>query len=290
MFFDELNSELSIPDFVSIEEKLDCNNCYNRSSCRKHYIGSRYDCRKFIKKLSIVKLLLEIILFSTVTVLSLIFFSNIWTTILRILFTFTFLLTSDILSDKLIEFLCLRSERIRREKYDLKVQKLKKENEDIKRAKAGITEEVQKFLDFSVYLFSELDSTFISIKDKINMEEKEGERVIVKFQATLKELEILNSKLSENTFESSYISTLYEIHLPKLLEYSKKFLSFLNSDILTQKQTIEFAKLLEVFRVKISNHTEYLENKIEDDFIVKMKALNQDVIPNFDGSEDNKDE
>lgn len=286
-----LTSELQIPDFESVEDRINCRQCHV-SYCRRRYnkIKSRYDCKKFTIIISIVKLILEILFFSTITVFSLIYFNGFWLTICRIFFAFIFLLTSDLLTDKLIKWLCVTSEERRKREYDIKVQKLKEENEAIKRAKAGITEEIQEFLDYSKSLLNELRKTFETIQDKLNLDQKEEKRVFDKFQETLRELEILNTKLSENNFESSYITTLYEIHLPKLLEYSKQFLTYLNSNALTLKQIVEFSKLLEVFRVKISNHTEYLQNKIEDDFIIKMKALNEDVIPDFDGNEVKKDE
>lgn len=280
------HTELKIPDFVTVESRLKCSNCQH--CCGR--LTSKYDCRKFLTVISTIKIIFEILLFSAITVFSCIYFSNFWRTILTIAFTFTFLLTSDILSDKLINFLCVNSEKNRRKKYDMKVQKLKEENEAIRRARAGVTEEVKKFLDYSNSLFNELTATFDSIKSDLNMDSKEEKRVVTKFQDTLKELEILNSKLLDNNFESTYLSTLYEIHLPKLLEYSNQFLLYLKSNILTSKQIVEFSNLLEVFRVKISTHTEHFQKKVEDDFIIKMKALNDDVLPDFNGSEVKNDE
>ena len=52
----------------------------------------------------------------------------------------------------------------------------------------------------------------------------------------------------------------------KLLEYSKCFLEHFNSNILTSNEVSEFSNLLEVFRVKIANHAEYLKNKVEYDY------------------------
>ena len=72
-----------------------------------------------------------------------------------------------------------------------------------------------------------------------------------------------------------------------MLDYSKTFFEHYHANILTSKEISEFSNLLEVFRVKIANHAEYLKNKVEDDFLIKMKALNEDVIPDFDGSEAN---
>lgn len=285
-------SELEIPNFLPIEDKLKCKTCFNenceysvgRFLCSGHP-NSKYDCEKFLRIISISKMIFEIILFSLVTVFSFINFKGFWLTLLTIVLTFIFLLASDILSDKLIKYICIRSEEQRKHNYSIKVEKLKEENEAIKRVKDGITEEIKEFLDTSKFLSNELHATFESIKDKLNIDLKIEKRVVDKFQEVLKELEILNGKLSKHNFESTYISTLYELHLPKLLEYSKQFLSYRNSNTLTQKQIAEFSNLLEVFKVKISDHTKYLQNRIEDDFVIKMKALNEDVMPDFDGSE-----
>lgn len=279
-----LTTKFKIPEYESVESRLKCYNC--TFSCdRNCHIDSRYNCEKFVRRISIVKLIIEIIIFNAITVFSLINFNGFWPAILKVTFTFILLLASDFLTDKMIKNICISSEKLRKAKYDAKVQKLKENNEAIKRAKAGITEEIQEFLDNSKSLYNELHRTFESINKILNMEAKDSKRVINKFKEVLNELDILNGKLSDNNFESTYITTLYEIHLPKLLEYSNQFVTYLNSNTLTQKQITEFANLLEVFRVKISKHAEYLQNKIEDDFIIKMRALNEDVIPDFDGSE-----
>lgn len=282
-------TEFQIPDFITLEDKFNCKDCPLKEKCNST-LNSRYDCYKFLRTVSTIKLILEVSVFITFTILSLINFNGFWLTLLYIFIVFSILLISDIITDKMLENICISSEQLRKVEYENTVQKIKEENESIRRINEGITQEVQDFFDQSKKLFLELSKSFDSIKNMLNAESTDEQRVITKFQETLKELEILNSKLSKDNFKSSYITTLYELHLPKLLEYSKQFISNLNSKMLTQKQIVEFGNLLEVFKVKISNHSEYLKNKIEDDFIIKMKALNEDVIPDFDGSEENKNE
>ena len=297
---DSLGSvELQIPEFEHLSTRLGCKCCsydcehgrLSRSSAKySRKLLYRSDCKRTLKRISTVKWLYEILVFCLVTVLNLINFSKLWLTLLILFLTFIFLLLFDLCTDHIIHSIFIYYEKRKREKYDIKVKQLQEENEALQRAKAGITKEVQEFLDSSKVLHQKLSLLFENIQSNLVPTEKNKQRVIVKFQEVLKELEILNGKLSKDNFESSYITTLYEIHLPKLLEYSLLFSEHLTSGTLTSKQIVEFSNLLEVFKLKISKHTEYLQQKIEDDFLIKMKALNEDVIPDFDGSEEQNNE
>ena len=242
------------------------------------------------KKVSITKLVIEILIFIAVTISNLIFFNGFWMTILKISLTFISLGLLDFISDLLIKYICVNSEKKRKEIYDIKIQKINEENEAIRKANLGITAETEKFFDNSILLFNEFKYVFDSFKPNLNLESKNEKRVIDKFEEFLKELEELNGKLSKDNIDSTYITTLYDVHLPKLLEYSKRFSASIISGILTQKQIIEFSNLIEVFRTKIDNHAEYLQNKEEDDFLIKMQALNEDIIPEYDGSEEENHE
>lgn len=288
-------TEFQIPEFKKLCSKLKCEQCTYycvnglkvRNGEEPSYLPSKYYCEKFLKRISILITIIEIALFILSASFAWVHFGGFWITVLKLVITFGGLLIFDFFSDRLIELICNSSEKKRKNKYDIKVQNLKKENEAIQKANAGITQEMQEFLDNSKSLFNGLNHIADSIKDYVYIYD---EKVSIKFEAVLKELKFLNEKLYKDTFESSYISTLYEIHLPKLLEYSTEFLNYLNSNTLTEKQIVEFIKLLEVFRVKISSHTKYIQNKVEDNFIIKMTALNQDVIPDYDGNEEQNDE
>lgn len=297
---DSLGSlELQIPEFEHLSTRLGCIYCsypceharLSRSSAKySRNLLYRFDCERTLKRISIVKLLYEILVFCLVTILNLINFSKLWISLLIVFFTFIFLLLFDLCTEHIIHSFFIYYEKRKRKKYDIKVKQLQEKNETLLRAKAGITKEVQEFLDSSKVLYQKLSLLFENIQSELVSTEKNEQRVILKMQQVLKELEILNGKLSKDNFESSYITTLYEIHLPKLLEYSLLFSEHLSSGTLTSKQIVEFSNLLEVFKVKISKHTEYLQQKIEDDFLIKMKALNEDVLPNFDGSEEQNNE
>ena len=188
-------SEFETPDFISIRDKLKCEDCYNRKCwCSpKHYRhpdipDSRYDCEKFLKKISIIKIILEILLFALVIIFTFTNFKGFWLTTIGIALTFTILLVTDILTDKLISYICISLEERRKHKYSLKVEKLKKENESIKMVKDGITEEMKNFLDNSKYLFDELNKTFESTKDKLNMESKMKKEFLINFKVCLQNL------------------------------------------------------------------------------------------------------
>ena len=288
-------NELPIPEYVSLNEKLKCESCSNTdcSYCGKSFntcdpvLDSIYSCDRIMGIISMAQGSLESICFAALSVFFFLNFVGFWPTMLKLVLTFIGLSIFDICFEFLIKFILNKSEQIRKNKFHTKVKQIEEENKAIRKANLGITEEADAFFNNSIILYNELNSIFDNISSKLDLESKIEKRVIEKFKEVLNELKTLNSKLSMDNIENSYITTLYEVHLPKLLEYSKRFLEHFNSTILTSHEISEFSNLLEVFRVKIANHAEYLKNKVEDDFLIKMKALNEDVIPDFDGSEAN---
>ena len=289
-----------IPEFTPITEILNCENCSGKKECKSYknmkdylcsensiedFISSKYDCENFLWLVFWIKILVEIASFITCIALSMVHFHTFWKTSIAIFSIFIVILFLDWMTDKIIYKICKMSEEKRKNEYNQKVKTLQGQNEAIQRANAGITEEVDRFLKYSDNMLNELIMIYNSVKDLQNLQSKEGERVLKKLEGVNSELAILNKKLSTGNIESSYISTLYKVHLPKLLEYSRQFEELLNNGTATVNQIVKFSDLLEVFRIKIANHTQYLKDKAEDDFIIKITALNEDVMPEFDGSE-----
>lgn len=289
-----------IPEFTPITKILDCKNCSCRSQCGSYtmfkkslceedriedFVNSKYDCEKFLNLVFWIKILVEAVSFIASIALSILHFHTFWKTSIAIVSIFVVILFLDWMTDIVIYKICKKSEQNRKNEYNQKVKTLQEQNEAIQKANAGITEEVDKFLKYSDKLLNELIMVYNSVKDSQNLQSKEGERVLKKLEGVNSELAILNKKLSTGNIESSYISTLYKVHLPKLLEYSKQFEELLGFGSVTVNQVVKFSDLLEVFRIKIANHTQYLQDKAEDDFIIKITALNEDVMPEFDGSE-----
>lgn len=286
-------NELPIPEYVSLNHKLNCKSCsYSACNCSgKSFntcdpiLDSLYSCIKIFNFTSVMKMILEGFCFIAFSIFFIANFTGLWPTIFKIVVTFITLCLFDVGSEFLIKFIFDKTEQIRKKKFDAKVIQIQEENEAIRKANLGITKETEKLFDNSVTLYNELNFIFENISSKLDENSKTEKRVINKFKVVLDELKTLNSKLSIDNVENIYITTLYDIHLPKLLDYSKTFFEHSHANILTSKEISEFSNLLEVFRVKISNHAEYLKAKVEDDFLIKLKALNEDVIPDFDGSE-----
>jgi len=278
---------LEIPEFTPLTQVLKCENCPKNSECKYYTVYTKYNCMQFLQKISRIFLPIEIIGFGAVFAFSLLHFQTFWKSALLLFFTFIFFVIFEILSDKVIYKICNISEQKRRIEYDEKVKKIKEDNEAIQKANLGITEELEKFLNYSKSMLNELTKFLDLLKNYDELKSEKGDRVLRKFDGVISELQILNNKLSNSNFESSYISTLYNVHLPKLLEYSKQFIELLSSKTTTENQIIKFSDLLEVFRIKIANHTQYIQDKAEDDFLIKITALNEDVMPEFDGSEVN---
>ena len=294
-----------IPEFIPITEILNCKNCTDRDKCESYkkmrnylcsensiedFISSKYDCEKFLYLVCWIKFGVELVSFIAGIVLLMLHFHTFWKTSIAIVFVFLVILFLDWMTDKIIYKICKKSEENRKNEYKQKVKTLQQQNEAIQKANAGITEEVDRFIKYSDNMLNELIRGYDTVKNSQYLQTKEGERVLKKLEGVNSELAILNKKLSTGNIESSYISTLYKVHLPKLLEYSKQFEELLNNGTATINQIVKFSDLLEVFRIKIANHTQYLKDKAEDDFIIKITALNEDVMPEFDGSEVNSNE
>lgn len=284
-----LEEELQIPEFVSITSILGCKDCPIKDNCRGHdqkIINSKFDCFKFLQPFSWIKLSIEALLLIVAAICSIIPFKGFWHSVLVIVPVFAILVLSDIISDKICENILTKKEFVRNQEYETTVEQIKADNEAIRRRNLGITEELEKFLNNSAILVERLKEAFSHFEEASEIFLEDEKRAYEKMQAVIIQLDILNQKLSKDNFESTYVSTLYNVHLPKLLEYTNKFLELRKEDNLTKEQIVNFADLLEVFRIKISNHTKYMQDQTRDDFTYKIIALNESVLPGFDGSEE----
>ncbi len=281
-----LEEELQIPEFVPITSILGCKDCPIKDKCRGKFINSKFDCCKFLQQSSWIKFSIEALLLIVVTICSLFPFKGFWHSVLVIVPVFTILVLSDIISDKICKNILIKKELARKQEYDTTVKQIEADNEAIRKRKLGITEELEKFLNDSAILVERLKEAFSRFEEASEAFSEDEKRVDEKLKAVITQLDGLNQKLSKDNFESSYISTLYNVHLPKLLEYTYKFLTLRKEDNLTKEQIVSFADLLEVFRIKISNHNQYMQDQTRDDFTYKIIALNESVLPGFDGSEE----
>lgn len=286
--------KLEIPEFTPLSCILDCDNCSMNESCKyydyKENLSSKYDCIKLHRKHENILFIIELIIFSVFSVFSLNSYEGFGMSLLVLVITFICIIAIDCIANYFLHRYFLKSELKRKQAYADEVEKIKAENESIRKAKLGITQELEDFLSHSSLLLDSFSRILNELNESEKLISKEGKRFLTKLQAVISELEKLNSKISKDNFEITYINTLYNLHLPKLLEYLQKFLELLNSNSLTEQQVIEFANLLEVFRTKLAGHATYMEQQVGDDFLIKVQALNKTVLPDFDGSEEIQDE
>ena len=277
--------ELEIPEYKSLQTRLKCESCPRYSRCKCYRIKSRYTCTRFYSKFSGIKFSFASILLIGFTVYNLIFFSSLIKTLISIICIFTGVLLTDIFSDIILKNVLKKAEKNRKLKYDKEVEKIKEQNEKIRKEKLGITDEFQNFIDYAASLYAELSEIFNDLKTSLNSHSKSEERIIKKSDNILEEFLKLNNKLSMFNYEDTSISPLYTLYLKKLLAYSNQTLELSKKGNLTEEQKIKFANLLEVFRKKLSDENTYLDNKTENDFLTKIEALNKEVIPEYDGGE-----
>lgn len=284
-----LEEELQIPEFVPITTILSCAECPMKDTCKKHEsntINSRFDCSKFLLPFSRIKFSIEALLLIGISISSFVLFKSFFNFLLVSIPVFVVVILLDIISDKICKNVLEKKELARKREYDTTVKKIQADNEAIRKRKLGITEELERFLNDASSFLKELEDCFSSLKEFSETFSEGEERVYNKLNSVIIELTNLNKKLSKDNFETTYISTLYNVHLPKLLEYTYKFLELRKEDNLNEEQIVSFGDLLEVFRIKISNHTQYMQEQTRDDFTYKIAALNESVLPEFDGSEE----
>ena len=277
-------------DFNELSEILNCYDCnffcedciYHPgrdaySLMRRYNLTSKLQCPKFQKRLMVVKTLLNFLF------LPLLFFFGFGTFkfLIGTIFYGFIIIGFDKLTD---DFLIKYYENVeikRRQEYDDAIKKIKDEK---------MTDEECDFFTFAETLYKSLSEKYEEIvKSKALLNISNGKRVEKKFEEVLIEFENLNKKLSEENIRTSYIKTLYNLHIVKLIEISVKFIELLKLNEVTDEQVKEFSNLLEVFRKKISDNQIYLQEKAEQDFIIKMQALNDDVDSTYSGNSESEE-
>ena len=284
--------EIPIPEYPSMKERLGCSRClhYNNwssYSCDKRSRkNSWFACYRNYNKITIPKFVISLIIFILAIVYNFIYFSSFWTSVIYVSIVAASIISFDILSEVILAHLFLHIEKQKEEKYDSKVKEIETHNKIIRKKQLGISDEYEAFIDNSKAILSSLQNVFSSIKTLFDSPSKVEERIIQKFENMLEELESLSEKLSIYNYEDSTLVPIYTVYLPRLKENSNYLMELSNKDKLTEKQEIEFSNLLEVFRKKLEDENSYLDHKLEEDFIIKMEALNKDLLPEYNGGED----
>ena len=283
------------PSFIGLPVIMRCRDClYDEDDCiyhpnldsysysKRYILTSKMQCPRFRSKVSVIKGSIE---FGLAPLLFLLGFGTLRFSIGSLLYI-PIIFGLDKLTDNLLVKYYENKEIKRFEEYENGLKKI--EEEEIKALKEGLTDEESEFYVFAKNLYSSLNKRYEEIEKSEVLVSKDGKRVKDKFKEVLKELDSLNNKLSIENIGTSYVKTLYKLHLVKLVELSDKFIDLLEFEEITDQQIIEYSNLLEVFRKKISDNQIYLSEKAEQDFIIKMLALNEDVDPSYSGESEAK--
>lgn len=283
--------EIPIPEYVTIQQRLKCSRCRYYSSfykeCKKFPsdIKSRFSCYYFYNAFAISKFVLSVILLICAIVYNFIHFSSFWNSVLIMAVLTSSIIFVDVISDVILKKLSLHLENRRKQKYNRKVASIEEQNKIIRKQMLGISDEYETFIANSKSLYSSLERVSKKISSIFNYDSKVEERIKQKYEEVLKELSALNEKLSMYNYEDSTIVPIYNVYLPRLKDNSYYLIELLKKDKLTENQKVEFSNLLEVFRKKLNDENEYLDCKLEQDFITKMEALNKDLLPEYNGGE-----
>ena len=285
------------PSFIGLPVIMRCRDClYDEDDCIYHpdrdrsyfYHGIRYvltskmQCPRFRSKVSVIKGIVE---FGLAPLLFLLGFGTLKFLIGSLLYIPIIFGLDKLIDELLIKY--YEAKEIKRfEEYENGLKRI--EEEELKALKEGLTDEESEFYDFAKNLYSSLSKRYEEIEKSKLLVKNDGKRVKDKYTEVLNELDSLNKKLSIENIGTSYVKTLYKLHLVKLLELTDKFVELLDTGEITNQQITEYSNLLEVFRKKISDNQIYLSEKAEQDFIIKMLALNEDVDPSYSGESEVK--
>ena len=285
------------PSFIGLPVIMRCRDClYDEDDCIYHpdrdrsyfyhairyVLTSKMQCPRFRSKVSVIKGIVE---FGLAPLLFLLGFGTLKFLIGSLLFI-PAIFGLDKLTDELLIKYYENKELKRYQEYENGLKRI--EEEELKALKEGMSDEESEFYVFAKNLYSSLNKRYEEIEKSEVLVSKNGKRVKDKIKEVLKELDSLNNKLSIENIGTSYVKTLYKLHLVKLVELSDKFIDLLDFEEITDQQIIEYSNLLEVFRKKISDNQIYLSEKAEQDFIIKMLALNEDVDPSYSGESEVK--
>lgn len=282
-----------IPTLTPLEKKVGCDNCekckncdFSRS-CRKKKsssstLKSQYDCTKNMEKINLSKVIVFSLTALGFLVFYLVNFTGFWRTTGKLFLTLAIIAALDFCTDLLLKIIFEKLEKKRVATHNSIVNKLKVENEAIRRENLGITDEVQNFYNNAENLYNNLSEVFENIQKKLssNNRSESNEYITInnKMIILLNELKDLNEKLlSPFTLESKYLGNFYRNNLPKLLDHSYYFLNNLSTNLLTQKQISEFINLLDLFINKLGKFKNYFQNEVESDFLNKLNSLSSDI-------------
>lgn len=274
-----------IPKYQSLEEKLNCKECNIRRNCHRD-INSKIECLKISNRIEIMQVIIltsiEVAGIAAVFLLT----KRFWLSFILAVLIFLVVMATDSLIEKLSWAISHKRENARRSKYEESVKKIKAENDVIVRAANGETEEYDQFKNHIKTLMKALrDAQNKVLKEAKYKSTHERDRVDQKFSEVLENLEELNKKISVHVHEAGYVQAFYVVHLPALIANTNQYIELDQQNKLTDKQIVEFGNLLNVFSKKIASLEDYIKTQEEEEFIRNMKALNQTVLPDEDGSE-----
>lgn len=299
-----LEQEISIPDYVSLRQKYNCDKCKlnrrNAEYCyrfpqRLKYIFStcygvpckRTQCKKrcwfFSDLFSVLTAAIIVIAFIGA-------FSYFQDLLLTLAYTILFAVGMDIICcfieyavDKIFENI----EKFRRKRYDNKVADIDAINQErIREAEKQKEREnaIYKDINDAKDLFSSFSNDYLDKINEVynNSEEwkKLNKELLKVYKEFLNNLESLLKHITLDNFYFSEIKMLFQIHLPKLKEYLTLYIESAEKNKETDIQIIELTKLLASFNIRIIRIKENLNSSEAESLIYKMQALREVVSHN----------
>lgn len=291
------DKEITIPEFVCLKDKYKCFECklnkYNVSYKKRLQRlfatcsgkpSRRTQCKKrcwfFADLFSIVTAIIVVIAFFCI-------YSHFQKLLISIAWTIIFAIGMDIICcliefglDKAFESL----EKLRKSNYEKKVenleaikrQKMKEEERQQEKEKElykGINEAKEMFESLSNEYFDRLKNiTSKSKLDDVNVKKK---KLLRSYKDFLKNVEDLLEHVNLNNFYLSEVKVLFQIHLPKLIEYISIYIEAVETGKEIESQVEELTKLLETFTEKVAWIKENLNNSEAENLIYKMQALRE---------------
>ena len=285
------DKQLEMPEYVTLEQKYNCKECklnkrYNKGTFAKCMgnPATRSDC---IKRSKIFLLLFNIVTGIIIAVAYIWIYSKQKDLLLSLAYTIIFMVGMDIISS-LIEFavdkIFEKFEKFRENSYKKKVENLKmlrRQQEEEEHNQQEKEKKKYEEIDEAKKLFFRLEKEYFdNLEDAISksqIDKENKKNFFKKYQNFLKSIKDLLEQVNTKNYYVSEVKILFQVHLPKLMEYIDVYVDAIETDKESKSQREELAKLLEAFTEKAIWTKDNLNKAQAENLVYKMQALREVV-------------
>lgn len=276
---------IEIPEYELLTKRARCSKCKNRYNCymntTRSETGAKIYCNIFAKRFYTIEFIIFLIV-EIIGILKIFSLDKGWliSSAIAVVYTIAVLVLETFIS-KVASLISENKEIKRKANYEKEVEKIKENNEQIKRNQTGETEEYLEFLKKMNSITDEICFCWANLKQKQMKEEAkfylENNEVVEKFKDFTLKLEKMNKKINAKNYHpnANLLQTFYGSYTEALLEKMQIYIDLYIEEKLTQAQIVEYQKLLDNFISKINSCVEKLDETESEKILLDIKQLNK---------------